>query len=210
MFSITRLIDVAGEDIVRVHDSLRSIAADCGTRNGVVAPTLAGSRNGGDLLMHLRFQREDDWHAVSADVESVLSDAAITRVNGADYHGAPTPIAHRRAGAVYRTLLLRVEPNIEAATVARFEADLRALPGYVSSISAWQLSRTTHTVGASEWTHVFEQEFSDADSIAGPYLMHPFHWSVVDQWFDPECPKVIVRERVCHSFCESPTLLRAA
>jgi len=23
----------------------------------------------------------------------------------------------------------------------------------------------------------------------------------VDRWFDPECPEVIVRDRVCHSFC---------
>lgn len=173
-----------------------------------MAPTLVGSRNGGDLLMHLRFQQEEDWRAISGDVESVLADAAITRVNGADYHGAPTVIAHREAGTVYRTLLLRVEPNIEAATVARFEADLQELPGYVSSISAWQLSRTTHAVGACDWTHVFEQEFSHADGITGSYLMHPFHWSVVDQWFDPECPKVIVRERVCHSFCESTHVLR--
>lgn len=31
--------------------------------------------------------------------------------------------------------------------------------------------------------------------------MHPVHWGSVDRWFDPECPEVIVRERVCHSFC---------
>jgi hypothetical protein len=35
----------------------------------------------------------------------------------------------------------------------------------------------------------------------GPYLMHPIHWAYVDRWFDPECPDVIVRDRVCHSFC---------
>jgi hypothetical protein len=33
--------------------------------------------------------------------------------------------------------------------------------------------------------------------------MHPIHWAVVDRWFDPECPDVIVRDRVCHSFCQS-------
>jgi hypothetical protein len=35
-------------------------------------------------------------------------------------------------------------------------------------------------------------------------LMHPIHWAVVDRWFDPECPEVIVRDRVCHSFCALP------
>jgi hypothetical protein len=118
-------------------------------------------------------------------------------------------MADRIPGTVYRTLLLRVEAYAGADSVSKFEADLRELPRYVSSISAWQLSRPAHTVGAIEWTHVFEQEFSDAEGIMGPYLMHPFHWAVVDQWFDPECPDSIVRARVCHSFCECPpTVLR--
>ena len=55
---------------------------------------------------------------------------------------------------------------------------------------------------------MFEQEFTDVDGLMGPYLMHPIHWAVVDRWFDPECPEVIVRDRVCHSFCalSSPVL----
>ena len=205
MFSITRLIDVSTDQLARVADSLKNLAADSGARHAVVAPTLAGSRNGGDLLLHLRFERQADWQSAAADVDTALTDPAITRVNGADYHGAATVVADRTPGTVYRTLLLRVEPDTDTETVNRFEADLCALPGYVSSIGAWQLTRPANTVGATRWTHVFEQEFSDAEGIMGPYLMHPFHWAVVDQWFDPECPKVIVRERVCHSFCESPT-----
>lgn len=205
MFNITRLIDVSTDHLVRVTASLQSLAADSSARHAVVAPTLAGSRNGGDLLCHLRFDREDDQRSAAAEVETALTDPAIARVNGADYHGTATVIADRTPGTVYRTLLLRVEADTDAETLHRFEADLCALPGYVSSIGAWQLTRLTHPIGATAWTHVFEQEFSDADGIMGPYLMHPFHWAVVDQWFDPECPNTIVRERVCHSFCESPT-----
>jgi hypothetical protein len=52
-----------------------------------------------------------------------------------------------------------------------------------------------------DWTHVFEQEFTDVEGLMGPYLMHPIHWAVVDRWFDPECPEVIIRNPVCHSFC---------
>lgn len=209
MFSITRLIDVPAGQLVRVAESLQKLTVGCGALHAVVAPTLAGSRNGGDLLMHLRFERKDNWESVAAEVETALTDPAITRVNGADYHGVPTVVAGRTPGTVYRTLLLRVEADTSDDSVNKFEADLRAMPRYVSSISAWQLSRPAHTVGPTGWTHVFEQEFSDADGIMGPYLMHPFHWAVVDQWFDPECPQNIVRARVCHSFCECPpTVLR--
>lgn len=209
MYSITRLVDVAAGQCARVADSLQGLAADCGAHHAVVAPTLDGSRNGGDLLIHLRFERKDGWQSAAAEIDAALEDPAITRVNGADYHGAPTVVTDRAPGTVYRTLLVRVEADAGADSVKTFEADLCALPRFVSSISAWQLSRPAHTVGSTEWTHVFEQEFSDADGIMGPYLMHPFHWAVVDQWFDPECPNSIVRERVCHSFCECPpTVLR--
>ncbi len=76
------------------------------------------------------------------------------------------------------------------------------MPRYVRTITSWQLSRVERAIGASPWTHVFEQEFTDVEGLMGPYLMHPIHWAYVDRWFDPECPDVIVRDRVCHSFCE--------
>lgn len=204
MFNVTRLIDAPESARERLRIDLQRIAQNSTAVRYVVAPTLAGSRNGGDMLLHLRFEDIGQWLAVAADVEDALADPAITRINGVGYHGSPTVIADRPAGTVYRTLLVRTAPDIEPEVLARFEADLERLPGHVSTISAWQLSRPDHTVGTSAWTHVFEQEFSDADGIMGAYLMHPIHWAVVDRWFDPECPNVIVRDRVCHSFCPDP------
>ncbi|BBX17812.1 stress responsive protein [Mycolicibacterium duvalii] len=201
MYSVTRLLDVVEADRVRIRQELQQVARQCDAVRQLVAPTLTGSRNGGDLLVHLRFDSAEAWSAAADRFDAALRDPAITRVNGADYPGSPQIIGGRSPGRVYRTLLLRVAPGTDGPTADRFEADLRLLPGYVDTISAWQLSRAERTVGDTQWTHVFEQEFTDADGIMGAYLMHPIHWAVVDQWFDPECPKVIVRERVCHSFC---------
>jgi hypothetical protein len=199
MYSVTRLLDVAGADRGRMLDELRSVAAEIDALCWVVQPTLPGSRNGGDILLHLRFASEGHRDRAAARFATVLSDPAVTHVNGADYSGelgrcGDTP------GSVYRALLLRVQPGTDAATVARFERELSSMPRYVSTIRAWQLSRVSAAVGTSEWTHVFEQEFSDVEGLMGPYLMHPIHWAVVDRWFDPECPDVIIRDRVCHSF----------
>lgn len=200
MYNVIRLIDVAEPNRGRIQQALTDVAQRSGAARSLVSPTLPGSRNGGDLLLHLRFADSDEWASAAVGVDAVLADPVVNRVNGADYHGAPTEIEDRSLGGVYRVLLLRVADDTDPETVDRFEADLRLLPGYVSTISAWQLSRPEHTVG-NAWTHVFEQEFSDADGIMGAYLMHPIHWAVVDQWFDPECPNAIVRERICHSFC---------
>ena len=200
MFNVTRLLDVTELDRDRVLAAARAGAAATMARHQLVEPTLPGVRNGGDILVHLRFDSEDQWRSVKADFTATLSDAAITRVNGASYSGDATS-SSAATGTVYRALLLRVLPGTTADTIARFEDELRLMPCYVKTITAWQLSPVNEAVGTSEWTHVFEQEFTDVGGLMGPYLMHPIHWAVVDRWFDPECPDVIIRDRVCHSFC---------
>jgi len=204
MYSVIRLLDVVEGDRARVLAVARAGAAATAARHQLVQPTLPGVRNGGDILVHLRFDSESQWRSVETDFAATLTDPAITRVNGACYSGdAARSGVH--AGTVYRSLLLRVLPDTEAHVVARFEDELRLMPRYVNTITAWQLSRVEEPVGTSEWTHVFEQEFTDVDGLMGPYLMHPIHWAVIDRWFDPECPDVIVRDRVCHSFCRCDT-----
>lgn len=200
MYSVTRLLDVKEPDRDRIMNDLRCAAAETAAWRGVVAPTMPGSRNGGDVLVHLRFAAEAEWRCAADSFVELLADPAVTRVNGAGYSGEPQRCADT-PGTVYRALLLRVQPDTAAHTVARFEHELSLLPRYVPTILAWQLSRASEAVGDSAWTHVFEQQFSDVDGLTGPYLMHPVHWAVVDRWFDPECPEVIIRDRVCHSFC---------
>jgi hypothetical protein len=207
MFSVTRLLDVADHERAGVLAHVRAAADATGARHRLVEPTLPGARNGGDVLVHLRFDTEDQWHLLAGDFTNTLNDPRITRVNGAGYTGTAS-LNNDASATVYRALLLRVSPHTSADTVARFEHDLLSMPRYVPAITAWQLSRVTDPVGATPWTHVFEQAFTNLDGLMGPYLMHPIHWAVVDRWFDPECPDVIIRDRVCHSFCEmrSPVL----
>jgi hypothetical protein len=200
MYSVTLLLDVTDEYRDRVLASVRSTAEATRARQRLVEPTLPGSRNGGDVLVHLRFDSRAQWLSAADDFAAVLSDPAITGVNGATYPGTPT---RSGSGTVYRALLLRVLPDTDPNTVARFEGELSSMPRFVPAIRAWQLSRVDDAIGKSQWTHVFEQEFSDIDGLMGPYLMHPIHWAVVDRWFDPECPDVIIRDRVCHSFCHA-------
>jgi Stress responsive A/B Barrel Domain len=200
MYSVTRLLDVAEEDRERVLASVRSGAEATEARHRLVEPTLPGSRNGGDILVHLRFDSRSQWLSAADDFAAVLDVPRITRINGATYPGTPTRNGSA-SGTVYRALLLRVLPETDASTLARFEDELSSMPRHIPAIRAWQLSRVDDAIGRSEWTHVFEQEFTDVGGLMGPYLMHPFHWAVVDRWFDPECPDVIIRNRVCHSFC---------
>ncbi|HEY9304493.1 MAG TPA: Dabb family protein [Mycobacterium sp.] len=206
MYSVTRLIDVAEGERECVLAAVRLATEATHAHHRLVELTLPGSRNGGDVLIHLRFDSRNQWLSAADEFATTLNDPAITRVNGVTYSGTPKRSGDV-AGTVYRALLLRISPGIDAGTLARFEAELSWMPHYIPAIRAWQLSRVDDAIGTSSWTHVFEQEFSDLDGLMGPYLMHPIHWAVVDRWFDPECPDVIVRDRVCHSFCRCEAAL---
>lgn len=200
MYNLTRLVDVAEGDRDRILDELRTAARAAAPLRWVVQPTLPGSRNGGDILVQLRFATRDQCDRAADDLAAVLADPSVARVNGAGYVGTPVRCGEK-PGTVYRALLLRVQPDTPEPTVARFERELRSMPRYLPTIRAWQLSRVSEAIGTSSWTHVFEQEFADVEALMGPYLMHPVHWAVVDRWFDPETTDVIIRDRVCHSFC---------
>ena len=202
MFDLTRLIHLAsGLDQSRVGafiDRMRDVLANADRH--LVAPTLAGSRNGGDILVHAQFRTEKSRADSEPDLDGLLNSVLVTHVDGVDYAAEPAS-PPESPESVYRTLLLAVAPQTPEEVVAAFESDLLLMPRYVRTIKTCRLSRPTRTVGAARWTHVFEQEFTDEAALTGAYLMHPIHWARVDRWFDPECPEFIVRERICHSFC---------
>ena len=200
MFNVTTLIHTAARE--PVLEALRD--AVCDVPDALVAPTLPGVRNGGDILMNLRFADDREWPGVRSRVDEILSTPVVTHVDSARYRGRPAG-AEEPGGSVFRALFLRVAPDTPEDVVARFEADLAAMARYVTTITAWQLSRVETATGTSAWTHVFSQRFTDAEGLTGRYLMHPIHWAYVDRWFDPECPEYIVRDRVCHSFCAVST-----
>jgi hypothetical protein len=199
MFNVTTLIHTDEREPLLA--ALRGAVRD--VPDALVQATLPGVRNGGDILMHLRLPDETPWPSLQTRLDEVLSTPAVTHIDSARYRGCPVG-PDEPGGSVFRALFLRVAPQTPEDVVARFEADLAAMPRYVRTITAWQLSRVETAIGTSQWTHVFSQRFTDVDGLTGPYLMHPIHWAYVDRWFDPECPDYIVRDRVCHSFCRYP------
>ncbi|MGW0057113.1 Dabb family protein [Nocardia nova] len=124
------------------------------------------------------------WPGRPADADAV----ALTRLAGARVAWSGKRIK--------RTLLLRVRPETAPAVVSRFEADLAAMPGHIAAIGSWTLSRADHP----RWTHAWEQEFADLDKLNGDYLLHPYHWTCVDRWFDPEMPGAIVDPAIAHLY----------
>lgn len=195
MDSLTVLVTFApGADRAAFRSRLASVPA----ARALVEPTLPGVHDGGDLIAHFGLADPAKAEAVAA----LLDDPGVAHADWA----ACQPIAEGSgepglANGVYRILLLAVDPDTPAETVRQFEAEMQAMPRYIPAIRNWRLSRVTHSGGARQWTHAWEQEYADLGDLTGPYMLHPYHWARIDRWFDAECPERIVDPRLCHSFC---------
>jgi len=177
-------------DLVASHAGvhLPGVVAPAGMGAGAVTWDLvldaATPHNPGDLLADPRAHRLAG--AATVAVELGLEPVAGRRVE------TPAPL-------VKRTLLLRVLPCAAPDAVARFESDLAEMPEHIATIRSWELSRVT---GTGRFTHAWEQEYASLDGLTGEYMLHPFHWTTVDAWFDPEVPGHVVAPELAHLFAE--------
>lgn len=153
----------------------------------------------------------DAWLASTSHASRVLDDKAgegdiIYHRAVADEHTLPPrmrvteqiavePFAARfvasRGPRHLRTLLIRVRDGVEPQTVQQLESTLLAMPTHIPAIRSWSLARLARRSTDAGWTHLWEQEFDEPQRFR-PYMGHPYHWTGVERWFDPEVPGHIV------------------
>ncbi|OCC24490.1 hypothetical protein MB02_07360 [Croceicoccus estronivorus] len=163
----------------------------------LVAPSLSGGRNGGDLIV-----RTTVSDAGSADPSFGLGDrldAAVSCNDGAVFDmvaGEGNPLA----SPVYRAALFHALPRASADRLEAFEAETAAMPRRIAAIRGWRLGRVTQSCGRFAWSHVWEQGFDRLEGLTKDYMMAPCHWGQVDRWFDPEHPDFVIDPGLCHAF----------
>lgn len=145
------LLDVDPGGRERLLGDLSAAAAEAGAVRWVVRPTLPGSRNGGDILAHLRFATEDHWARVAGRFTELMADSAVTRVNGAAYSGG-TRTLRRPPG--------RRLPRAAAAGLARHRAghprSLRARAVADAALRADDPGMATQPGRAAPWAHAMD------------------------------------------------------
>lgn len=188
------ILTLASDD---VPASVRATGGQCGRH----AP---GSVGPGDATWDLELA---DAVASPHDVPKVAAALADDVVTGHEFV-ALDPVRTKRVGAggavVKRTLLFSVLPDAPSESVAALENHLTTMPAHIPAIGSWTLSRVASATGDTAWTHVWEQEFANTDGVNADYLLHPYHWTLVDAWFDPENPRSIVHPYLAHVFYEAP------
>ena len=113
---------------------------------------------------------------------------------------------------IKRTLLIQVKAGTPPDRVEEFENRLTQMPRHIKGIRNWAMSRNPSSRehpagegGGAAWTHVWEQEFADQSGIQ-EYMDSPFHWGVVDLFFDRDGPHNIV-ERHLHIYYPMATTI---
>jgi hypothetical protein len=215
MFKLTRLLffpsDRSAADRQAVTQKLREASAQSPmVKRFMLEPTIAGVLNGGDFIWHLQFADEAAYRACLAQPHwrekvNPLFDGGATfkKCESVAYPGGLSGAKPVKLGqGVYRTLIMTLRPGTKAQDAEQFDKELSGMPKYISSIKNWQLSHATEGSGSRKWTLVWEQEYENLGGLTGPYMDHPFHWGLVDRWFNPECSQYIIDKVLCHTYCE--------
>jgi len=196
------LEDVAAA-VERMRDHVDALALE-------VSPTKSMAHGAGQLMVLAAFTDAEACDAAAAhpyvtDVLRPILDQRASHVEVVRYSPGRRDVRARElAQGIQRTLLLHVDEHADAADVARFERNLAAMPRYIDAIRNSALSRVDDVWGCTgrPWTHVWEQEFTSLGGLTDDYMNHPYHWSWVDTWFDPQAPNHLVDTTLVHAMCD--------
>ena len=196
---MTRLVAFVSQP---APDLAAVIAARPGVARAVCSgPPLAGSFPVGD---HFFDVVADDAPAVSAGIVA-SSDAADVFALTERFGDLPEPDLR---SAVKRVLVLRVLDDTPASSIERFEHEMARMAEFIPAIRNWSLSRVETLAGDAGYTHAWEQEYLDRASFQ-EYMASPYHWGVIEKWFDPTFPECIVDTHLAQVFYEVDTSLLA-
>ncbi len=165
---------------------------------------IPGQVGAGDYTWDTLIEDGDARSVLEAPSVRALLEAAdvIERLDPVAFEPQKLVIAEPGiSSCLKRTLLLRVLPETPSEVVAQFERDILGMPDHIDGIRNWAFSHPDSSLYPTSWTHVWEQEYLDQHGFDADYMMHPYHWGLVDGWFDPECPQRIVDPAFAHCLC---------
>lgn len=210
---VVTLLHVEGRlDASRHADIERAVAQVAGAVAGVRRSHLGrhypGATGGGQYTWDVSFDgRDPDALHQGPGLRQLVEDGLLrldTVAFERQHVSVPEPDIR---DCVKRTLFLRVLPDTPREAVERFERDMLGMPRYIDAIRNWAFSRADPELHPTPWTHVWEQEYRDLDGLEEDYMLSPYHWGLVDGWYDPESPQRIVDTNLAHVYCPAATTI---
>lgn len=209
--SFVHLLDDAGPGAVEaIVAAVRGAAGELDALVVDAAPTAPVTVGGGQVMLLAAFRDGEAMeaarhHPYVVEVVRPVLERWAAHVESVRYTQGPVVVQDPGIGAcLQRTLLLRVDPGADPARVRAFEHEIGDMGAYIDTIVNSSLSRVDevrHPLGPT-WTHVWEQEFASLEGLRGAYMQHPYHWALVDTWFDPQAPNHLVDTTLVHAACD--------
>ena len=182
--------------VARVSDEV------AGVRRSHLGRHYPGTVGGGEYTWDVLFDGRDPAALHQAGGLEALVAAGALRLDTVafepQHRAVPEPGIR---DCVKRTLFLRVLPDTPPDALERFEHDMLGMPRYIDAIRNWAFSRADPELHPTPWTHVWEQEYRDLRGLQVDYMLSPYHWGLVDGWYDPESPQRIVDTHLAHVYC---------
>ena len=186
----------------------RASDAVAGVRRSHLGRHYPGVVGGGEYTWDVLFDGRDPGALHQApDLQQLVEDGMLrldTVAFERQHLAVPEPGIR---DCVKRTLFLRVLPDTPREAVERFERDMLGMPRYIDAIRNWAFSRADPELHPTPWTHVWEQEYRELRGLQEDYMLSPYHWGLVDGWYDPESPQRIVDTNLAHVYCPAATTI---
>jgi hypothetical protein len=210
MIRVTAFVHLEPDALDEVASAIAAAREQLDVLTLEVAATKPVAHRAGQLMLLAAFGDGEAYeksaaHPYVTDVVRPLLDARASHVEVVRYTlGERLVREPALTHGIQRTLLFHVDADADPAEVAHFERALAAMPRYIDAIRNSALSRVDQVWGCTgkQWTHVWEQEFESLDGLTVDYMNHPYHWSSVDTWFDPQAPNHIVDVALVHAMCD--------
>ena len=186
------------------------LAGSPDVRDADAGRVLQGSVADADLTADVSISGDDRPLPAVPAVAEILGDHCLATVESLALQVVAAAGVHLTGPRIKRTLALTVREGTPEGDIERFERSLVAMPEHIREIRSWSLSRVDRARSDGRWTHVWEQEYADVDGVRVAYLQHPYHWTGVDRWFDPEFPEGMINPRICHTFVSIPASVLSA
>jgi hypothetical protein len=197
--------EASAETTAALRSALDAACAELGSvQHQHLGRHLPGAIGGGDYTWDVLLDATQPTRLLESEALQRLQsdDGLLSRVDAVAFPGGNTVTPEPDiANPIKRTLLLRVRPQTPRALTERFEKILLDMPRHIGAIRNYALNRTDASLWRTPWTHVWEQEYAEVAGLEVDYMVHPYHWGVVDGWFDPECPQSIVEPALAHVYC---------